>query len=332
MNKINRIELHNKMFNLFNTMYKHINPYATDEEIKLSFLNEEVRNEIIIRAFEIDDLKITADHYYQYDKVVAKIIENDYKQIREYEDAYRKINSSDFAIEDLDTYFECLKETFESYLSKKLDVNFKFYSSEMRNSIHSLIDKNGKRVEIDVNLSIPHDKVIHLMGIPGMSDENSVLSKLYNEYKKEYHNSISANDNSEFEYIDFIYLVAPKYIKMILNGEVPDDEKDRRICEKCEIDIDSFKKEISKSFEKIVNFKQIYEYKYIPEIIMDYEIDENTRESKQGNHSDTEKHRYGLTSSAFTNKSGLVNFKEFELINSLYSFCKKPILPAVSIL
>ena len=97
---------------------------------------------------------------------------------------------------------------------------------------------------------------------------------------------------------------------MILNGIIPDDEKDRRICEKCKIDIDNFKKEISKSFEKIVNFKQIYEYKYIPEIIMDYEIDENTRESKQGNHSETEKHRYGLTSSAFTNKSGLVSFKD----------------------
>lgn len=311
MNKIdNRIKLHSKMFVLFKTMYKYINPSATFEEIKLSFLDEKVRNEIIMKSFEIDDLKIIADNYYQYDKQVAEIIENDYNQIRKYEEAYKKTNSSDFAIEDLDTYFECLEETLESYLNKKLDVNFKFYSNEMRNSIHSLINKNGERVEIDVNLSIPRAKVIHLMGIPGMSDENSVLSKLYNEYKKEYPNSISANDNNELGYVKFICLVAPKYIKMILNGGIPEEEKDRRICEKCEIDIDSFKKEISKSFEKIVNFKQIYEYKYIPEIIMDYEIDENTRESKQGNHSETEQHRFGLTSSAFTNKSGLVSFKD----------------------
>lgn len=312
-----RIELHDNMFNIFQIMYKYINSEASFEKIKESFLDEDTRNNIIMQSFGEENLKMFAYYYYLYDTKVAGIIEKDFEKIKKYEDAYKRIESNSFIIGDIDTYFECLKEAFENYKNKKLDVKFKFYSKEMRNSIHSVKNKNGERVEMDVNLSIPDKKSLHLMAIP------RIFSKLYTEYKKEYLNN--KNKFDVIEYMEFVCKIVPKYIKKILNNDISGNKKDVRILEKCKIDKDDFRKMISKSFEKIINFRKTYEYKYIPEIVVDYEINDNTRENKQGkffeNNDNTKKnkqekffeikkHRFGLFTSAFTSEKDLTEFKD----------------------
>ena len=314
-----RENIHREMFNLFKIIYIVINGNCSYEDIKIAFLDEEERNSTIKKAKNVDELRNILMSYYGYDIQVSEIIEKDFEKISKYEESYKKIKTKNFSTEDLDIYFECLKETFTSYLSKKLDDNFRFYSKEMRNSLHSLINAKGKRVEIDVNLSIPHDKVLHLMAIPSMFSENNFFSKLYLEYKKQYPQKLEyineqIHDSSDvIEYMNFVCLVAPKYLKLIFNNEIPNNDKDKQILEKCIHDKEKIRKEISKSFEKIINFREIYEYKYIPEIVMDYEIDENTREAKYGekyNDDNTREHRFGLNSKAITPMNNLVDFKD----------------------
>ena len=319
------VECNNKLANCFKEIYLLYCEYQkrvgmefnisfvdcfTDPALRYMIMTDGV-NQLKNAGYDID---LLYENYCALDESVSNIQDIINHKLSSYEMACKNITNaitdSDISLDNsIDAYFECVIEAYNNYLMHGFEDKFSFKSTEMRQSSFHSIMKNGMREELNTTLSIPHNKVLHLMELPNPQSKNSFFADLY-KYFCENHpkeietikNTISKNYNSdEVEtraFIVFINTYAIKFVKTILLDEDIVSDVDMTIVNKCR---ENYKREkilleIKKSFEKCINFRKMYEYKMIPEIVLDYQINGGSIYKD----SDNKEYRYRTTSSAFT--------------------------------
>lgn len=281
------------------------NPY-----LRKNIMTEGV-TELRNAGYDIDDLY---GEYVELDKAIAVIQDKINRKLSEYEDCCTLITtaiigSSKDISPAIDSYFGCVLESYNNYINHGFEDEFTFKSTEMReSSFHSIVE-NGERRELNTTLSIPHNKVLHLMELPNPQSKRSFFAYLYRcfgevypEKIKEIKTNVAKNyDNDEIEtraFIIFINNYAKEYVKAILLNESINDDKRKIIINKC---LERYKREnilleMKKSFEKCINFRKMYEYKLIPEIVLDYRTDDVSMYASD----EADSYRYRTISSAFT--------------------------------
>lgn len=145
-------------------------------------------------------------------------------------------------------YFCCLREAIYSYDEKNLGKDYTFHSSSIDNSIHR---------GLTLDFSIPKQELLHLLGIANpnydeTADKNGIILKLYNKHLKERRLTHSSNN----------YMI---YVIMYLEDDIIECIKNNPS------ETQRVKEIMEKSYDKCINFINIYEYKKIPEIVLDYE-------------------------------------------------------------
>lgn len=237
--------------------------------IERSFSDPEEREKIIVNYIkenleqlsdeDLRKINFYFEEYFDMENLMILLEKKLKNKIEKYEKALENIKNNKYTEEDISIYLECLKEAYNNYLNKEFDREFTFRSRDMRNSLHSIETSNGRQ-ELDVRLSIPHDKVLHLMGLkaPDLNDEHNMLAKKFKKYlenhKEEY--SLMMNDVTMKD-VDTSKLFMIFLFDYLSNDDMRDLSSIQRT-------------EIVKSFQKCINFRKIYEFKMIPEIILDY--------------------------------------------------------------
>lgn len=281
-----------KIMRLNGNFYELSREYFTNPKKRLDVINklysQKDKGIMILEQFNIEDIY---NAYFEIEIQIVSLEEKIKKKLDNYEEACFNIFNNRFSKNDIDIYFDCLTEAYSNYLNKGFENDFTFLSSEMRNSIHSIETADGRK-EIDVNLSIPHDKVLHLMELTSPNQSGEFFSSLYKSFVA--HNEIVIEcikdlycDSSDPEiesrvYMYFLQLYAPAYVQKILFDYKDLSDIDDIVIKDClsslkvEKDYNKVKKftldTIGKSFEKCINFRKMYEYKIIPEIVIDYDI------------------------------------------------------------
>lgn len=259
--------------------------YLIEKLNKIFFVNPEFRMFILNDCIKIlldNEIPIKNDYinYYKMeDKVIDKTNEIK-KQIDEYETSIKNIKKGIINKKEITNYIECVKNAYLNYKNNITSTTFEFYSREMDNSFYK---------DMKIDLSINEKQVIHLLGLPNENDNTNILSILYQEFKK---------TRIDVTFIEFVIKYSKSYINCFLYRDY-----NKLFSEETRNKINSIDKNItnniSNSFEKCLNFRKIYEYKFIPEIILDYESPKKLILEKYKN-SEEQPHSYDNSSDAFT--------------------------------
>ncbi len=193
------------------------------------------------------------------------------KKLREYEDACSRLYDGIVTEKDLDSYFECVYEAYCNFVQKGFSKKVSFKSKEIRDSVH-----NGsfgtQKDRFDFKLSISYSQFFHLINFRQLGDNNDLFVKLFNNFSPRY-----KYKNIKHKSLGFFFFMKHRlknYIKALLIDNYPEKDKYLEKLNKAgitDVDTDKLLKNIKKSFYKCINFRKVYEYKLIPEIVLDYQ-------------------------------------------------------------
>lgn len=240
-------DIMNDNINIFNSFSELSNYYYYNYD----FLNYSKRNDYIIQliynAIDTYDNECIAKilDYFKYEKKIKEQREKENYRIEVYQKAIDDLTISDsLNIDDLDAYFTCLDEALSSYDEKEFNNNYSFYSEEMNNSVHR---------GLNMDLSIPKGELPHLLGVRNPNyDEDDIILNMYNNFLKA--NNFTHSDDNYIKYLNNNF---KSDLRELINNNRDNKE---------------LKEFITKSFNKCLTFIKVYEYKRIPEIIVDYQI------------------------------------------------------------
>ncbi len=182
--------------------------------------------------------------FFNSEKRIKNQRESQNRLIKYYQGKIDEIDSSDsLDSNNIDGYFYCLEEALASYDTKKFGSIYSFYSERMNNTFHE---------GLSMDLSIPIGELPHLLGMRNPNyDDNDIILNQYYEYLRI--NNLSHSN-------DIYYYYLRHHFKNDLKKLINENPNDKRI-----------KEFVVKSFNKCLTFIKIYEYKKIPEIVLDYQ-------------------------------------------------------------
>ncbi len=186
--------------------------------------------------------------YFESESKIAKKRKKEEEHIRNYQSEIKQMETNDnLKIENLSKYFNCLREAILNYDEKEFGRDYSFHSKEIDESIHR---------GLNLDFSISKSELPHLLGVKNpIYDDEEIILKLYNSYLNE-NNMKHSPDN----YLQYLYLHLEEDLKKLI--------EENRLSK---TEMPNLKKYLIKSFEKCLTFIKVYEYKRIPEIILDYQ-------------------------------------------------------------
>ena len=246
--------------NLFEDIFKY-------EKNKIDIFDYKNKYNYIIRliknSIENDDIemikKIIA--FFNSEKKVAEQRKSEDEYIERLENKIKNIEKAKMVnLNDLTEYYSCLRRSILSYDEKAFDKEYTFYSDDMNESIHR---------GLPMNFSVPKKELPHLLGIRNPDyDSDDIILNLYWNYLKR--NGLNHNIDN---YLEYLYIYSEEDIKKLIieNKENKDQLK-------------IINEYIIKSFNKCLTFLKIYEFKRIPEIILDYQISSDYQKTFKDDH------------------------------------------------
>ena len=200
---------------------------------------------------ETDDkeLETLLLEYINVEKEISKQNDQEEKIIVNYKESLKRLtDEKGLSLPNIHDYFCCLREAIYSYDEKNLGKEYTFHSPSIDNSIHR---------GLSLDFSVPKQELPHLLGITNpnydeITDKNGFIIELYKKYLED-----RKLTNSPNNYLKYVVMYLEKDIIEYLKNNPSETQRIKEV--------------IEKSYDKCIHFINIYEYKKIPEIILDYE-------------------------------------------------------------
>lgn len=275
MIKINELVVANgELRKRFYRLVNYIEKKNIKNDLEL-FVNPEYRMEIILKVMEEysktgnEQLKKLLKEYFEIENLIVNLSDGVLNDFKYCEKSLDKIKRRQYQEFDIDMYFYSLEEAYINYLRNDFAKPFKIYSSEMRSSIHS-VENGNCRNELEFEAKIEPKELLHLIKLPSLNQKDNCVIKIYNAFKKE-DNFRGDDENLQAkDLMDFVVNYLSNYFKFILFDITPRDEKTKKIIESLDVSKEEILEFIYLSFEKTIGFRKLYEYKLMPEIVLDY--------------------------------------------------------------
>lgn len=309
-------QINESLINSFKKIYYHIciiteKDYSDKECIDI-FINYNNRKMFLIDSIDlidsIEDAEIRnniLEEYNKYFEIEEKIISNENiikKSFSSLEDTIQRFRNNKISEDDFKFFEFCMKYAYNNYKLKKFNEGFTFSSDSIDNSFFS---------GFNVTLSIDNQRIWHLLELP------SFFKNLKDAYDNNITNEISLE---QFIFSDDSMNLLKKYL---LN--MPLNIQEQRIITEFEENYgkdnsDDIKKDlrikIALIISKNMNFSKIYEYKFIPEIILGYDTPGKNYDPDLGINSMNKEYNYYSSSDANTpiknSKLQIINYLDFK--------------------
>ena len=246
------IELNKELYECFSEFAKICD--LSNEETYASFLSTSLRCGVLSTFLErcstlegplkeVFEEKI--GRYFEIEDQLQIEINEKKAMLGRYEDSIASFYNNRVSEDDLGNLFNCLREAYDNFKQNNFANSFTFYSEEMTDTLY-----RGRTVD----LSISEKKLPHLLGVPNPNKKDKKLSLIFSQYLKEQSGTtllefLLSNDGEEY-LRDALFIM--------------DEDDKKELCS-----------ELGKIFSKCINFRKVYEFKFIPEIVFDYSAPEN---------------------------------------------------------